>query len=182
MNDSVLFLALATCTAFAATNLDSAALLVAFAGTARPVKVFVAFSAVGAGVVLASLLISLLASSVQIPARVFGLVPLSIGLWQLANLERTRTAGTPAPVATSLRVMIACFVSCSADNLSVFVAMLVKYGREAAPWACGLLGLLYIVAGLAGAFAGYRIIGPNVRLRGIAPAATACVGLAMLLG
>ena len=182
MNETSLLLAFATCAAFAATNLDSAALIFAFSGTARPEKVFAAFVSVGACVVLASLIISLLASSVDIPARLFGLVPLFVGFSQLAQGMRNRPAGPLPPTTTSLSVMVTCFLSCSADNLSVFVAVLVKNGPANAFWVSGLLGLLYVLAGLVGALAGYRLVRPSVRLRALGPVTTACVGLAMLVG
>ncbi len=176
-----MLLAFATCAAFAATNVDSAALLVAFATTAKPTKVFVAFTAVGACVVAASLALSFLASSVDISARLFGFVPLFVGLSQLVKYLRHGAGESLAPVTTSLAAMIASFLSCSADNLSVFVAMLVRNGPQNAPWTGGLLGMLYVLAGLAGATAANGAMRTTFRLPVLAPSVTAGVGLVMLL-
>ncbi|RAR67985.1 hypothetical protein C7401_101224 [Paraburkholderia unamae] len=191
MTDISLAIVSATLAAFAATNMDSAALMLAFSADARPFKLFVAFVATGAAVVAASLLIGLAASSVAIPSRYFGVVPLSIGLVQLAQGTKRRTAQTqpqaqpqaqPVVLPTlSMGVMISAFLSVSTDNLLIFSAMLARHGAGVAPWTSALLVVLYVLMGLLGAWAGSKLVSLNARFRSLAPAVTACVGLTTLL-
>jgi cadmium resistance protein CadD (predicted permease) len=181
VHDTVLLVASASCTAFVATNLDNATLLLAFASTAKPSRIFVAFSGVGIAVIGASLLLSFVASAVDIPARYFGFVPLSIGLYQLVKNAKSQQAAPVAPATACVTVMVVSFLACSADNLTVYVAMLVRYGPAYAPLIVCILGLLTILTGLAGVLAGNRVLRPVVQSRSFAPAVIACVGLTMLV-
>jgi cadmium resistance protein CadD (predicted permease) len=181
VTDTVLLVATAACTAFVATNLDNATLLLAFASTAKPSRIFMAFTGVGIGIVGASLLLSFLASAVDVPARFFGLVPLFIGLYQLVKSRKAPAAAPVAPATTYLTVMVVSFLACSADNLSINVALFVRYGPAYAPFIVGILCVLTILTGLAGVLAGNRLLRPVVQSRSFAPAVIACVGLTMLV-
>jgi cadmium resistance protein CadD (predicted permease) len=178
---SALLVASAACTAFVATNLDNATLLLAFASTAKPSRIFVAFAGVGIAIVGTSLLLSLLASAVNVPARYFGLVPLFIGVYQLLKNAKTPAAAPVAPATAYLTIMVVSFLACSVDNLTVYVAMLVRYGPGYAALICGILCILTILTGLAGVLAGNRMLRPVVQSRSFAPAVIACVGLTMLV-
>lgn len=183
MTDTSFAIISATFAAFAATNMDSAALMLAFSATARPFKLFVAFVATGAGVVAASLLIGLAASSIALPSRSFGIVPLCIGLVQLAQGARPRTA-QPLPIVPpmlSMGVMASAFLSVSTDNLVIFSAMLARNGSRAAPWTSAMLVVLYVLMGVLGAWAGNKVVRVSVKFRSLAPVITACVGLTTLL-
>jgi cadmium resistance protein CadD (predicted permease) len=177
-------IASATFAAFAATNVDSAALMLAFSATARPIKLFVAFVATGAAVVATSLLIGLAASAVEMPSRYFGVVPLSIGLYQLVQGVRRRRTVEPEPIAPpalSLSVMGAAFLSVSTDNLVIYSALLAGNGSHIAPWTSAWLVVLYVLMGLLGVWAGNKVVHLSVKFRSLAPVVTACVGLTALL-
>jgi cadmium resistance protein CadD (predicted permease) len=181
VTDTVLLVASAACTTFVATNLDNTTLLLAFASTAKPSRIFIAFTGVGIGIAGVSLLLSFLASAVDIPARYFGLVPLFIGLYQLVKNAKAPQAAPPAPATAYLTVMVVSFLACSADNLTLYVAMLVRYGPGYAPLIIGILCVLTILTGLVGVLAGNRLLRPVVQSRSFAPAVIACVGLTMLI-
>ncbi|WP_310634172.1 hypothetical protein [Paraburkholderia sp.] len=179
----------ATFAAFTATNMDSAALMLGFSASAKPFKLFAAFVVTGAGVVAASLLIGLAASSVEMPSRYFGAIPLAIGLVQLARQSRRspRDAAPAQPVVAdtlSMGVMMAAFLSVSTDNLLIFSAVLARSGpggTDVTPWICAMLIALYLLMGWLGAWAGNRLARLSAKLRALAPVITACVGLTTLL-
>lgn len=166
--------------------------MLAFSASAKPFRLFVAFVVSGAAVVNASLLLSLVVCSTEIPARYFGIVPLSIGLVQLFQLAlrggaQTETLAAPqaaepaAPVMLTTIVMIAAFLSVSMDNLLIFSAVLARNGTSIAPCICAMLVGLYGLMGLLGAWCGSRLARMNLKIRALAPALTACVGLTTLL-
>jgi hypothetical protein len=180
----------ATFAAFAATNVDSAALMLAFSATAQPFRLFVAFVATGAGVVAASLLVGLAASAVEMPSRFFGVAPLTIGLVQLAQAARRRNIVEPQPLASPasptspalpMTMMGAAFLSVSTDNLVIFSAMLARNGSHVAPWTSAMLVVLYVLMGLVGVWAGNKLVRLSVKFRSLAPLVTTCVGLTALL-
>lgn len=161
--------------------------MLAFSASAKPFKLFVAFVVTGAAVVAASFMIGLAASSIDIPSRYFGLVPLSIGLVQLmqgawrGGTQTSSTSQSDAPLVLSMGVMMMAFLSVSTDNLLIFAAVLARHGTSIAPWICAMLVGLYVLMGLLGAWAGGRLARVNRKFRVIAPAITACVGLTTLL-
>ncbi|WP_321817424.1 MULTISPECIES: hypothetical protein [unclassified Paraburkholderia] len=175
----------ATCAAFAATNVDSAALMLSFSASAKPFRLFAAFVVTGIAVIVASLLIGFAASAVEIPSRYFGVVPLSIGLIQLAQEIRRSDGQTPSqpdvPVMLSMGAMMSAFLSVSTDNLLIFAAVFARNGTIIAPWIGATLVALYVLMGWLGTSAGARLARVNVKFRAVAPAITACVGLTALL-
>lgn len=173
----------ATFAAFVATNMDSAALILAFSASAKPFRLFAAFVATGAGVVALSLLVFLAASSVAVPSRYFGVVPLTIGLVQLARGSRrdAEPSQPVVPLALSMGVMVSAFLSVSTDNLLIYSAVLARNGKDIAPWICTMLVVLYVLMGWLGVWAGNRLANLTARFRSLAPVITACVGLTTLL-
>lgn len=175
----------ATIAAFAATNVDSAALMLAFSASAKPSRLFAAFVVTGISVVAASLLTGFATRAIEIPSRYFGIVPLSIGLVQLAQGVRRRNVRSPSqPVVSaqlSMGMMMSAFLTVSTDNLLIFSAILARHGAGIAPSICATLVALYALMGLLGAWTGSGLARANVKLHAVAPAITACVGLTALL-
>lgn len=167
--------------AFATTNVDSAALILTFCASARPVKVLAAFVGTGVAVIAASLLIVVTASSLQFSPRYLGIFSLVIGIVQLVQNGKRDVEQHLFRATTSISIMAMCFLSCSTDNLALFAALIAKGGVGNVPFIAGFLCLLYGAGGGLCVIAGKRMLHTNARLRALGPAVTVCVGLSTLL-
>ncbi|MEM8841324.1 MAG: hypothetical protein AAGD47_06080 [Pseudomonadota bacterium] len=106
----------------AATNIDNLIVLIALVLASSRGTPVVAYAIVQAGVVIAAWLVSLLAGAVD-PAWVgfIGLVPIGLGLWQLAKQERAEAEGRALPAA--MLGLIGLFAAMSADTFTVLLAL-----------------------------------------------------------
>lgn len=106
----------------AATNIDNLIVLIALVLASSRGTPVAAYAAVQVGVVIAAWLVSLISGAVN-PDWIgyIGLVPISLGVWQLIKQEEAEAEGHTLP--TAMLGLIGLFAAMSADTFIVFLAL-----------------------------------------------------------